>query len=295
MADNTTPDRPNGAALHGPGLQSLSAGASAALRTLDAVFEGWGVAAGAESLILPPVLPVAALAKLDYFQNFPQHAFVVSALDLDRRGDGYGAELSSFSTDRLEPAELGLPSAACFAVYLHRAGCRMADRTTVTVLGRCFRREERYEGLRRLIGFHMREIVALGTAEFAAEHLARFADRIMAFAEALKLPMTKEAASDPFYDRGGQRALLQKLAPVKHEFLVDGLAIASVNVHRNFFGERCDIRLASTGTPVFTSCVAFGLERWLAVLYGRHGDWPAVLAALTEAAVVTEAANASPA
>jgi len=290
MADDTVLAGAAADGTNGHGLQALSAGASAVLRALDAVFEGWGVTAGAESLILPPVLPVAALAKLDYFQNFPQHAFVVSALDLDRRGDGYGSELTVFDTDRLEPAELGLPSAACFAVYLHQAGRRMADRTTVTVLGRCFRREERYEGLRRLVGFHMREIVALGTAEFAAEHLARFADRILAFAEALDLPMTKEAASDPFYDRGGQRALLQKLAPVKHEFLVDGLAIASVNVHRNFFGERCDIRLASTGTPVFTSCVAFGLERWLSVLHARHGSWPAALAAVTEAAAVAEAA-----
>jgi len=295
MADKTMLDGTElaGTALDGHGLQSLSADASGVLRALDAVFEGWGVAAGAESLILPPVLPVAALARLDYFQNFPQHAFLVSALDLDRRGDGDGSELSSFDTDRLEPAELGLPSAACFAVYLHRAGCQVADRTAVTVLGRCFRREERYEGLRRLVGFHMREIVALGTAEFAAEHLARFGDRIAAFAEALDLSMTKEAAGDPFYDRDGQRALLQKLAPVKHEFLVDGLAIASVNVHRNFFGERCDIRLASTGTPAFTSCVAFGLERWLSVLHARYGSWPAVLAAVAEAAAVTEAAAVS--
>ena len=288
------------------GLQALSAAASAVLRALDSVFEGWGVAAGAESMIMPPVLPVAALAKLDFYQNFPHHAFVVSALDL-RRGAGYGqpaafgtdqptsfgtgqpAELAigqptAFGTDQLEPAELGLPSAACFAVYLHLTGRQVADRTSVTVLGRCFRREEYYEGLRRLVGFHMREIVGLGSQEFTSEHLARFGDRISAFAAALQLPMAKEAATDPFYDRGGQRALLQRLAPVKHEFLVDGLAIASVNVHRNFFGERCDIRLADTGMPVFTSCVAFGLERWLSVLHARHGSWSAVLAAVTEAA-----------
>lgn len=296
------------------GLQALPAAASAVLRALDSVFEGWGVAAGAESMILPPVLPVAALAKLDFYQNFPHHAFVVSALDL-RRGAEYGQptafgagqpagfgtgqptafgtdqpagfgtdQPTAFGTDQLEPAELGLPSAACFAVYLHLTGRRVTDRTSVTVLGRCFRREEYYEGLRRLVGFHMREIVGLGSQEFASEHLARFGDRISAFAAALQLPMAKEAATDPFYDRGGQRALLQRLAPVKHEFLVDGLAIASVNVHRNFFGERCDIRLADTGMPVFTSCVAFGLERWLSVLHARHGSWSAALAAVSEAA-----------
>ncbi|MFL6163354.1 MAG: hypothetical protein ACJ74U_14125 [Jatrophihabitantaceae bacterium] len=266
------------------GLQALRGGATAVLRALDSVFEGWGVAAGAESVILPPVLPVAALAKLDFYENFPHHAFVVSALDLDRRGIGYGSELLDFPPDKLEPAELGLPSAACFAVYLHLQGRRLAASRTVTVLGRCFRREEYYEGLRRLVGFHMREVVALGSNEFTAEHLRRFSDRILAFGAALELPMSRDAATDPFYDRGGQRALLQKLAPVKHEFVVEGLAIASVNVHRNFFGERCDIRLADTGAPVFTSCAAFGLERWLSVLHTRYGSWPAALAAVRAAA-----------
>jgi hypothetical protein len=278
----------DGTSIDGNGLQALSSGATAVLRALDAVFEGWGVAAGAESMILPPLLPVADLARLDFYQNFPHHAFVVSALDLDRRGDGYAGALPAFSTEQLEPAALGLPSAACFAVYLHHRGRELADRSMVTVLGRCFRKEEYYDGLRRLVGFHMREIVALGSTEFAQLHLARFSDRIIGFAAALDLSMSKAAATDPFYDRGGQRALLQKLAPVKHEFVVDGLAIASVNVHRNFFGERCDIRLAGAGTPVFTSCVAFGLERWLSVLRARYGDWPAVLDAVQAAACAVQ-------
>jgi hypothetical protein len=151
----------------------------------------------------------------------------------------------------------------------------------VTVLGRCFRREERYQGLRRLLGFHMREVVALGRRAFTERHLAAFDARITAFCDALGLPVRKEAASDPFYDRQGQRALLQRLSPVKHEFIVDDLAIASLNVHRNFFGERCDISLA--GEPVSTSCAAFGLERWLSVLRDRYGDWPAALDAVRAA------------
>jgi len=172
----------------------------------------------------------------------------------------------------LEPAALGLPSAACFAVYLHHRGGRVPDHTTVTVLGRCFRREERYDGLRRLLGFHMREIVALGSRDFVTEHLRAYGDRTAEFASALGLPGRLEAATDPFYDAGGQRALLQRLSPVKHEYVVDDLAIASLNVHRNFFGERCDIRLRGTGAPVFTGCVAFGLERWMSVLRTRYGD-----------------------
>lgn len=264
------------------GLQALSAEATELLRTLDAVLESWGNQAGAASLIMPPLLPVESLARLDFYENFPHQALVVAPLDLTRREPG--ARPACFRPEALDPATLALPSAACFAVYLHHEGQTLPGDTTVTVLGRCFRREDRYEDLRRLIGFHMREIVALGSQEFTRQHLDRFGDRIESFAAALGLPLRKEAATDPFYDRDGQRALLQKLSPVKHEYVVGDLAIASLNVHRNFFGERCGITLAGTGEPIFTSCVAFGLERWLSVLLSRFGSYRAAVAALRDAA-----------
>jgi seryl-tRNA synthetase len=260
--------------LASDGLQVLSPEATALLRRLDAAFEGWGTAAGAAVMTMPALLPVAALARLDFYDNFPHQALLVSPLDLAAR-PAEGARPAAFPPAALAGAELGLPSAACFAVYLHHEGRQVPDGTRITVLGRCFRKEERYEELRRLIGFHMREIVALGSREFVAAHLDEFGERMTAFLDALDLPFRKEAATDPFYDRGGQRALMQKLAPVKHEFVVDELAIGSLNVHRNFFGERCSITLAGSGEPVFTGCVAFGLERWLSVLQRRYGTWAA--------------------
>jgi seryl-tRNA synthetase len=265
------------------GLQALSTGATALLTTLDSLFEHWGTGAGATSMIMPPLLPVESLARLDFYDNFPHQALLVCALNLDKRESGTGARRTSFRSEVLESSSLALPSAACFAVYLYHEGQHLADGTTVTVLGRCFRREEHYDGLRRLLGFHMREIVALGTREFVVDHLHRFGDRIASFAAALDLTVRKEAATDPFYDKGAQRAVLQKLSPVKHEYLVGDLAIASLNVHRNFFGERCNIRLADTGESVFTSCVAFGLERWLSVLLDRYESWEAAIKAVERA------------
>jgi hypothetical protein len=48
---------------------------------------------------------------------------------------------------------------------------------------------------------------------------------------------------------------------------------ASVNTHRTFFGERCSRSLPSGG-PVSTSCVGFGIERWLhALAVHVDGDW----------------------
>jgi seryl-tRNA synthetase len=263
----------------GHGLAVLDPQATMLLRMLDGLFERWGTRAGALPMTMPPLLPVADLARLDFYDNFPHQALVVAPLDLSRRTDGNRP--TSFGGGELEPAALALPSAACFAVYLHHAGTALAADTTVTVLGRCFRREEGYQDLRRLLAFHMREVVALGSREFTDRHLTVFEDRVEEFLDALRLPWRKEAATDPFYDRQGQRALLQRLSPVKHEFVVNGLAIASLNVHRNFFGERCDI--SQGGEPVTTSCVAFGLERWLAVLRERYGSWPRAVEAVREA------------
>ncbi|NDK29353.1 hypothetical protein FSY75_33950 [Streptomyces sp. TR1341] len=256
------------------GLPSLGAEGTALLRRLDDTFEQWGVTAGARPMTMPPLLPAADLRRLDYYENFPHQAVVATAIDVDRRGE-YCTDTGCFPCSSLQPAELGLPSASCYAVYLDHEGREVADDTLVTVVGWCFRKEERYEGLRRQLGFHMREIVALGSREHADAHLREFTERITAFARALDLPLRREAASDPFFDKGGSKALLQRLSPVKHEFLFEDLAIASVNTHRNFFGDRCSITLAGTGEPASTSCVAFGLERWLSALTRRYGSWAA--------------------
>ncbi|GIG55839.1 hypothetical protein Lfu02_02110 [Longispora fulva] len=266
------------------GLTALGPGATDLLRCLDGIFEGWGHGDGAVSMIMPPLLPVRSLARLDFYQNFPHQAMLVSSLDMSKRqslpADG---ETGEFDTFFLEPAQLALPSAACFGVYLHYEGQQLPGDTLVTVLGRCFRREDHYVDLRRLLGFHMREVVAMGSQEFVEAHLLRFSDRVAAFAAALDLPLRKDVATDPFFDGESPRALLQRLSPVKHEFLAGDMAIASVNMHRNFFGDRCAITLAPEANPVFTSCAAFGLERWLSALFERFGDWEEAQSAVLKA------------
>ncbi|MFB0631437.1 hypothetical protein [Streptomyces sp. AB3(2024)] len=266
------------------GLPSLGPEGTALLRLLDDTFEHWGVRAGARPMTMPPLLPAADLARLDYYDNFPHQAVVAAPLNLDVRASSeFCTDTGCFPCDALEPAALGLPSASCYAVYIDHQGRPAEDDELVTVVGWCFRKEERYEGLRRQLGFRMREIVAIGTRDHAEAHLASFTARINSFAEALDLPLRREAACDPFFDKGSSKAVLQRLTPVKHEFLYEDLAIASVNTHRNFFGDRCDIPLASGAGPAFTSCVAFGLERWLSALTRRHGSWGAATAAVLKA------------
>jgi hypothetical protein len=64
---------------------------------------------------------------------------------------------------------------------------------------------------------------------------------------------------------------MQRLLPVKHELVsARGVALASANFHRNFFGERCNIRLAHSGETATTGCFAFGIERWISELSHRR-------------------------
>ncbi|MFI0983672.1 seryl-tRNA synthetase [Streptomyces exfoliatus] len=280
----TTPATVGAAQGQARGLPSLGPEGTRLLRLLDDTFESWGVTAGARPMTMPPLLPAADLAKLDYYDNFPHQAVLAAPLDLEGRVTApFDGEQGHWPAAALEPAALGLPSASCYAVYLDHQGTQVADDTLVTICSWCFRKETHYEGMRRQLGFRMREIVAIGGREHAETHLADFTARIHAFAAALDLPLHKEAACDPFFDKGGSKALLQRLTPVKHEFLYEDLAIASVNTHRNFFGDRCDITLESTGGPAFTSCVAFGLERWLSALTRRHGSWESARRAVLDA------------
>ncbi|MFG2966201.1 hypothetical protein ACGFZS_23265 [Streptomyces sp. NPDC048288] len=252
------------------------------LRALDGVFTGWGRSAGAREIMPPPVYAVSDLEKFDVYTNFPQLALVAAPLELadgpPKPADG------GFAPTDVREVRLGLPHATCFGAYLFHEGAELTEDTLITLVNRCFRNEDHYVPLRRLASFQMREIVALGSYEHTQRVLASFTERITAFGAALGLELDRVAASDPFFENGGARALMSRLSPVKHEFQAGDLAIASVNTHRNFFGERCRIRLAGASGFAFTSCVAFGLERWVAVLLDAHGSAPRALAAVRDVA-----------
>lgn len=250
-----------GIAILGPPEASL-------LRVLDNVFAQWATEAGANEISAPPVYPVDDLEKFDVYSNFPHISLVASSLRLPSPGPHEG----NFNPDHMASADLGLPTAACFGAYLFFEGSRVSSTTLVTLVNRCFRGENHFDGLRRLLSFHMREIVALGSYEHTQDFLARSRDAIESFLHSLSLHFVVKAASDPFFERGGSRALLQRIQPVKYEFQVDDLAIASINTHRNFFGERCRITTEPDGGVAFTSCVAFGLERWISVLLDQYGS-----------------------
>ncbi|MER7760401.1 hypothetical protein [Streptomyces sp. NPDC097619] len=254
----------------GPGLVTLDPTLTALLRGLDGLLTGLAADSGAPEVMGPPLLPVDGLARLDFFRNFPHLGVwagrvAPDALDALAAGETPGER-------PLTPTGYLLPSATCYGLLLSLEGTDVGEEgLRLSAAGRCFRNEDHYDGLRRLWGFHMREVVYLGTKDGAVAHLEHGARFIGEAAARLGLDLTRKVADDPFYDKGGSRARLMALDPVKHEFCApDGTAIASVNRHRNFFGERLDIRAGAAG-PAYSACVAFGLERWGHAMVLAHG------------------------
>jgi hypothetical protein len=175
-----------------------------------------------------------------------------------------------------------LSPAACYHVYLHHRGEQLPAATFLTTRNTCYRRSERYEPLRRQRSFRTREIVCLGTREEVTGFLVRARLLVDTLLRELSLPVEWVTAT------GGP--------PSRHEARFgeggdsdDGsgedLAIASVNLHEERFGEAFGIGRA--GRPAVSGCVAFGLERWLYAIIRRHGSdpgrWPDVAAAVRRA------------
>ncbi|MGW1773500.1 hypothetical protein [Streptomyces sp. NPDC002104] len=254
----------------GAGLVTLDPVRTALLHGLDGLLTGLAARLHAPEVVGPPLLSVEGLARLDFFRNFPHLGvsagrFAPEAFDALAAG-GTPGDLA------LSPTGYLLPSATCYGLLLSLEGRDIGEAgLRLSAAGRCFRNETHYDGLRRLWGFHMREVLYLGTKEGAVEHLAHGAEFVREAAALLGLELSRAVADDPFYDKGGSRARLMALDPVKHEFCApDGTAIASVNRHRNFFGERLDIRAGSEG-PAYSACVAFGVERWVHAMILAHG------------------------
>jgi seryl-tRNA synthetase len=148
----------------------------------------------------------------------------------------------------------------------------------------CFRREPSRD-IDRLQSFRMREFVAIGAPEQATAFRDSWKGRAAGLADALGLSHRVEAASDPFFGRGGaivgrfqveQELKFELLVPVRSA--EKPTACMSFNCHRDHFGQAWGMR-SSDGQSVHTACVAFGLDRLAVALFATHGinaaQWPA--------------------
>ena len=257
------------------GLATLGPGLLAIMIAIDRCFVSWAVRLGAAQVSFPPLLTVEDLESIDYFQNFPHLGIAATPLATANRtmlGEddaGHGSLL---------PRSLGqcrylLPSAACYNLYFHLKQNTIERPLIVTTQAHCFRNEEEYNGLARLLAFTMRKVICVGDADTVRAFLGDAENLLVGFADEIGLPLPVQDAIDPFFDPESPRAAMQRLFAVKKEYVSAGVALASVNYHRNFFGERCKISLED-GSPAFSGCMGMGLERWIYALTNRFGPDP---------------------
>ncbi|MFG2890709.1 aminoacyl--tRNA ligase-related protein [Streptomyces sp. NPDC048248] len=265
-----------------PGIAVLESEEASLFDALEARFKDIALALGARPVAGPALLPEEDLARLDFFRNFPQLGLPVATLTEQAREELARGETATPSPEHpLVSTSCYLPTATCYGLLVSQKERDIETPEVITSIGRCFRNEEHYDGLRRLRAFHMREALYIGSQEGVVDHLSRSTELVLSLADQLGVKVRKEPATDPFYLGDGSRSLLNQLDPVKFEFVSDdGTAIASVNRHRNFFGERLGINFGDEAA--YSGCLAFGVERWVHALLQVHGDSRRALAAINE-------------
>jgi hypothetical protein len=228
------------------------------LEDLDADLRACALHQGSIEENYPVLIDAAKLTRAGYPDAFP-HLLMTAAVMRDP-----GAPMADTN---LAPTEWCLSPAVCYHTYAGLEGRTLEPGVIITARGHCFRHEDpaALAPGRRQIEFQMREIVLVGAPAWIEEHLQKLQPEVEALAHIHGLDGAWCPASDPFFlPRARGKAQMQRLLGTKIEWcLPDGLAIASINRHGAFFGERFSIRTAD-GATAHSACVAFGLDRWVA-------------------------------
>ena len=272
---------PSGLAWNSHGFTGLTGPLHALSERIDGRFLDLASSFKSEAQTFGPLLSVHDLRKIDYFSAFPHLVAFPASVDPEQGNlrefaarNGADAE-GPLRTTRNAPVHSVLAPAACYAVYIALQGTEHPGvPRAVTVRGTCFRSEQVFEPLIRQPSFTMREIVHLGDAASVKAFLEESRERVIAIAAEWGLSPAMAVATDPFFDPArSPKYLHATLFPSKHELIDRGIALASFNNHRNFFGEAYHI--TAGGDPIHTACVAFGIERWVAAILRQHGAEPA--------------------
>lgn len=261
-----------GVLVYENGQTALTGEALALERMVDGEFLKIAEVSKAQDYLFPIFIPAKELAKIDYFRSFPHLA--TFPVNLKREDDNLKKFAADGGIDASGDVQLQETAAiqdvmtpsACYHFYLAFRGQNLAAPAYVTTKARCFRREDFYRPLERQWNFLMREIVCIGTQEEVAAFLESHFARLDQLALKLGLKTQWERATDPFFNpTTNPKYVMQKLAPIKKELLwKDGLAIGSINMHHDYFGEAFNIK--RNGEPAYSGCVAFGVERWVHAL-----------------------------
>jgi seryl-tRNA synthetase len=250
----------------------------------------------------PSFIPTDVLRRCGYFGAFPHLVSLVSHFVEDYRKlreirDANAESDRVVIPDReaLVPAAACITPATCYHVYQSLEDLTIAAPGQIfTASGRCARYEStNMVGLDRLWEFTMREMVLVGAEGWVSEMRQKGLEAFIGLAEEWDLECRVETANDPFFAPVyASKTFWQSQGQLKYElrFTVEPgeggrprtISCGSANLHEGFFGETFRISLPR-GEPVFTGCIALGVERLALAVFTQHGydpgRWPAPLRA----------------
>ena len=285
----------------GDGQVGLAGPAMKLVDALDKRFRDMAVDTfGAEEHRYPTFIPTDVLRRCGYFGAFPHLVSLVSHFVEDyeklkeiRDANAEADRITIPDPGAIVPAAACVTPATCYHVYQSLEGATLAAPGKIfTATGRCARYEStNMIGLDRLWEFTMREMVLVGSEQWVLEMRQKGMDAFIELVEEWDLECRVETANDPFFAPVyASKTFLQSQGGLKYElrFTVEPTAegaartisCGSANLHEGFFGTTFDISL-SDGAPVYTGCVALGVERLALAAFTQHGydpgRWPASL------------------
>lgn len=244
---------------------------------------------GANVYRFPTLIPASLLDRVEYFRSFPHSLTFATHLrgDLDviegfARDARYEDEALQVDPAALSGIRALLSPAVCFHYYGTLAGTKLEGGVCATAVGSCFRYESsNLNSLERLWNFTMREIIFVGPRDFVLDNRELARGRVSPLLDDWGLAYRVEGANDPFFVGDFKKQVaFQSAFQLKYEIRAlvphrqGTLAVGSYNFHQDFFGRNLGITLPD-GTPAFTGCVAFGLERMAYAFLAQYGLDPA--------------------
>ena len=277
-------------ALTSAGQVSLSGVALDVMLAVDHTVQRWARELGAEEHRYPSLIAAEVLKRAgrdEWTFVIPSEAHAERARSRGTRALRQAESERTPGIPRSARNDKALAPAVCYHAYPRYQDKTLAQHPTIlTALGRCYRHEDgNHVPLERLWEFNMREVIVLGTREQVEDTRLQLVRRVTDLVATLDLDTTIEVAADPFFASADEgRRLMQQAGALKHELLLTlepngrTIAAASFNHHLDYFGSRFGIALPN-GSPAYSGCVAFGLERWVLAIFSQLGvdqtSWPA--------------------
>jgi hypothetical protein len=218
---------------------------------LDRNLAELGAFSGAQETFLNPMLPSDFVLAASYAKSFTQHAFTVG--------------------NTMHGSRFLMSPTCCYPLFYSLTDTKLSGINLFTHKNICFRCEAEYTTARRQGVFLMREYIIFAE-ELAAVRawIETVQSDVFSLLTGFGLKVSVEKATDPFFNPTDLRQKFQEEQNLKSEFIVDGLAVGSLNLHLQAMSRNCRIT-GTDGAPLFTGCFGLGYDRVAGLINRSEG------------------------